>query len=79
MSYVHRAEWPAEAVNVAAQFDQKRFATLKAKLALLGHALHRTSPEDGPVRLFCQRWGMVRHMADLDAVAAFLGQVGGAE
>ena len=79
MSFATNTERNTAPADGAPAFDEKRFATLKAGLALLGHALHRTSPKDGPVRYFCQRWGMVRYMADLDAVAAFLDQIGGAE
>ena len=55
----------------------KRFATLRAHLALKGYCLHRTEANDGPVRFFVARWGMVRELRDLPAVAQFLRRVGG--
>ena len=58
--------------------DGKRFATLRAHLALKGYSLHRTAAGDGPVCFYVTRWGLVRELRDLAAVAQFLGQVGGA-
>ena len=58
--------------------EGKRFATLRAHLALRGYTLTRTAPEDGPVRFYVARWAMVRELRDLDAVARFLEHVGGA-
>ncbi len=58
--------------------DGKRFATLRAHLALKGYILHRTAADDGPVCFYVTRWGMVRALRDLTAVARFLNQVGGA-
>ena len=54
----------------------KRFATLRAELALRGHALRRTDTDEGP-RYLIARWGMTRELRDLAAVARFLEQVGG--
>lgn len=56
----------------------KRFATLRAHLALKGYSLHRTTADDGPVCFYVTRWGMARELRDLAAVARFLDQVGGA-
>lgn len=58
------------------QGDGKRFATLRARLALRGWALTRTSADDGPVLFFATRWNMPRELASLDAVAAFAERVG---
>lgn len=58
--------------------DGKRFATLRAHLALNGYSLHRTAADDGPVCFYVTRWGMARELRDLAAVAWFLDQVGGA-
>ena len=58
--------------------DGKRFATLRAHLALKGYSLHRTAADDGPVCFYVTRWGMARELRDLAAVARFLDQVGGA-
>ena len=54
----------------------KAYATLRAELALAGHALTRSDPDEGPVRYFVSRWQMVRELRDLDAVRAFALQVG---
>lgn len=58
--------------------DGKRFATLRAYLALKGYSLHRTAAGDGPVCFYITRWGMARELRDLAAVARFLDQAGGA-
>lgn len=58
--------------------DGKRFATLRAHLALKGYSLHRTAADDGPVCFYVTRWGMARELRDLAAVAQFLEQVAGA-
>jgi hypothetical protein len=58
--------------------DGKRLATLRAHLALKGYSLHRTAAGDGPVCFYVTRWGLVRELCDLAAVAQFLEQVGGA-
>lgn len=61
------------------QRADKAFTTLAAQLALQGHTLTRTNPSDGPVTYYASRWGMVRALPDLDAVAAFARMVGGAQ
>ncbi|HPW29537.1 MAG TPA: hypothetical protein PLL01_09130 [Rhodoferax sp.] len=57
--------------------DAKNFANLQALFALRGHALNRVVAPDGSTSYFAVRWGMSRHMKDLDAVQAFLEQLGG--
>ena len=56
--------------------DGKRFATLRAHLALKSYSLSRTHGDDGPVCFYVNRWGMVRELRDLAAVRAFAQQVG---
>ena len=58
--------------------DGKRFATMRALLALKGYSLSRTHGDDGPARFFVTRWNLARELRDLAAVARFLDQVGGA-
>lgn len=58
--------------------EAKRFQNLRAAFALRGPALHRSDPADGPVRLWAERWGHARPLADLNEAAAFLRQLGGA-
>lgn len=58
--------------------DGKRFATLRAHLALKGYSLSRTAASDGPVHFYITRWGMACELRNLAAVARFLVQVGGA-
>lgn len=55
----------------------KAFLTLRALLALKGFGLNRTRCDDGPVHFYVTRWGMVRELRDLEAVAAFAKQAGG--
>ena len=52
----------------------KAFATLSAQLALRGYSLHELSDET----FFITRWNLSRHVADLQAVARFARQIGGA-
>lgn len=59
------------------QCADKAFTTLVAQCALHGHALTRSNPSDGPVTYYATRWGLVRNLPDLDAVATFLRQIGG--
>jgi hypothetical protein len=54
----------------------KAFYTLRALLALKGHVLCRTHGDDGPVRYYVTRWGLVRELPDIAAVRAFAEQVG---
>ena len=56
--------------------DGKLFATLRALLAIKGHALHRTDRDDGQVRFYVTRWNLVRELQSLAAVRAFAEQVG---
>ena len=58
--------------------DCKRFATLRARLALAGWGLIRTDPSDGAPIYFATRWNMPRELADLAAVKAFADRVGAA-
>ena len=62
--------------------DEKRFATLQAKFAMLGHTLHPSGPGDGPgpgpVSYLAERGGMARHLPTLGDADQFLVQVGGA-
>ena len=52
------------------------FLTLRALLALKGHVLSRTHGDDGPVRFYVARWGLVRELPDIATVRAFAEQVG---
>jgi hypothetical protein len=54
----------------------KAFLTLRALLALQGHVLSRTHGDDGPVRFYVTRWGLVRERRDIAAVRAFAEPVG---
>ena len=56
--------------------DGKRFATMRALLALKGYSLSRTHGDDGPVCFHVNRWGMVRELRNIAAVRAFAQQVG---
>lgn len=56
----------------------KAFTTLRARFALRGHVLHRTSSVDGAATYYAERWGQVRHLPTLDDAKRFLVQIGGA-
>lgn len=55
----------------------KRFATLQAQFALLGHALHEVPAKSGESSYFAEKWGLVRWLDDIDAAEAFFLQIGG--
>lgn len=57
--------------------EEKAFQTLRARLAQAGHALSRMNAGDGPSTYYVTRWGQVRELCDLGAVAEFAKQVGG--
>ena len=66
------------AINSPGATDCKRFATLRACLALAGWGLIRTDPCDGAPSYFATRWNMPRglaDLADLATVAAFADRV----
>lgn len=50
---------------------RKRLATLKACLALRGFELHETK-----TGIVITKWGLARHVVDVDGGEAFLRQVG---
>ena len=52
-------------------------ATLAAGFALIGHALHRSDPNDDSVTYWAERWGLVRYLPTIDAARRFLDQIGG--
>ena len=58
---------------------EKQYTTLRAQFALHGHALHRTSPMDGGVTYYAERWGLVRYLPTLDDARRILAQIGGAK
>ncbi len=59
--------------------DEKTFATVAAKFALKGHALHRTvRADDGRVTFTVSRWNQSRAFGHWGDVLAFLTQIGGA-
>ena len=57
---------------------EKQYATLRAQFALHGQCLHRTSPTDGAVSYYAERWGLVRYLPTLNDARRFLAQIGGA-
>jgi hypothetical protein len=57
--------------------EHKEFTTLQAQFALRGHTLTRTNASDGSKSYFVSRWGMARHLPNLEARQRFLEQVGG--
>lgn len=57
----------------------KRFATLRARAALIGYSLCTLTETDGLCFYLVSRWGMSRVLPDLAAVALFLRKVGAPE
>jgi hypothetical protein len=58
-------------------YTDKVFHSLRAALALHGHALHRTDTNGGPVAYWAERWGLVRYLPTIDTARRILEQVGG--
>lgn len=56
---------------------EKCFSTWQARYAMFGHSLYRTASPDGAILYLASRWGMVREMKSLEAVAAFFAMIGG--
>jgi hypothetical protein len=54
-------------------------ATNQAKFAIAGHALYKTTNPDGSILYLATRWGFVRELKSLEAVAAFFAMIGGAK
>lgn len=59
--------------------DAKRFATLRARLALAGWALTRNETGAGAPNYTAARWNMQRELAGLAAAEAFADRVGARE
>jgi hypothetical protein len=66
-----------EAHRAATAAMDRAFCTARAKLALLNHELHILSGDGGRAEFQVQRWGFSKVLPDMDAVEAFLRQVGG--
>ena len=56
---------------------EKAFSTMQARFALLRHCLYRASGANGATVFLVTRWGMVRELKTLEAVAAFFALIGG--
>ena len=61
-----------DAEDTAATTPAKAWADARARAALLGRALHRSDPRDGPMRLFAEVDGQVVVLRDLDQLEALL-------
>ena len=53
-------------------------STWQARYAICGHTLYRTTSPGGEILYLASRWGLVREMKSLEAVAAFFAMIGGA-
>ena len=56
---------------------EKCFSTWQARYAICGHTLYRTASADVEILYLASRWGMLREMKSLEAVAQFYEQIGG--
>jgi hypothetical protein len=61
----------------AGQAPGKEFATLQARAALVGHALHQIITADGETRYLASRWGLTRELPTIEDVRQFVEQIGG--
>lgn len=73
----HLLDAARQALDLVESTEAERFATLKARFALQGHALHKSGPGDGPgpVSYLAEKWGMARYLPTLAAAEKFLKQV----
>ena len=65
------------AVTLQHALSAKTWGTLAARAALRGYQLWRSDPADGVQRFFAGRYGIVRPLADLDAVSTWLDELDG--
>lgn len=56
---------------------EKCFSTWQARYAIYGHTLYRTASSDGAILYLASRWGLIRELKSLEAVASFFGMIGG--
>ena len=56
---------------------RKAFASLQARAALAGIALHRINRQDGAEAFLVSRWALSREFDSLEAVEDWLERVGG--
>ena len=63
----------AEQLRVAE--TDKRIATARARVALLGGALHVIDNDRGRPVFIVSRWALTKELADIAAVEAWLAQV----
>lgn len=57
--------------------DNKRFATARARAALMGATLHRIEDDRGRDVFIVTKWALTRELRDLDAVETWLDRVEG--
>lgn len=78
----HPAEAKVSAIQNNVDFPtttakSKAFATLQARFALCGNALHRVTNPIGTHTFLADRCGLVRYLPSLHDAALFLEQIGG--
>jgi hypothetical protein len=61
----------------AARLDDKLYATLQAKAALLGVSLIRSEDERGHEVFIVSKWAMCRQLSNSDEVALLLNRMAG--
>lgn len=61
----------------AVEQADKAFATLRARLALVGFQLHVTSADRGQAEYIVTRWNLSRTLPNMAGVQAFADRVGG--
>ena len=59
------------------QEAEKCLSTWQARYAIGGKTLYRPASADGAILYLSLRWGTVREMKSLEAVAAFFALIGG--
>ena len=63
--------------GAATIFRDKAFKTLQARVALVGHALHRTDDDRGESLYVVSRWGQTKAFNNLDDLAIWVGRITG--
>jgi hypothetical protein len=68
----------ANAINdldcATAERKDKAFSSLRSAFALLGYALYRTDPADGPVTILAESFGLTRALPTIEDARRFLAQ-----
>lgn len=64
-------------IDTATTHPDKRFATARARAALIGAVLHCIEDDHGQDVYIVTKWALTRELRDLDSVEAWLDRIEG--